>query len=285
MLEQIAKSMADTVKNAVKETEIRIRKEYDEKLSEIEARIEVMYGELKSLPAPKDGTSVTVEDVEPLISEAVQKAVEAIPAPKDGTSVTVEDVEPLIVSTVTDRLKMVLDNIPVPENGKDALDIEILPCIDVEKSYERGTYATHEGGLWRSYQRTNGLKGWECIVRGRAKTEIEYDGQRSVTVKIFESDGSVTEEKIHIPAILGKGVWSEGQYEKGDVVQLSGSSWQCMVEKTTQRPGTNSDDWLCAAKRGGTGESAYDTARKAGFKGSKSDWLESLGKKHAVKVD
>lgn len=64
----------------------------------------------------KDGTSVTVEDVTPLIDVAVAKAVAAIPVPengKDGTSITLEDVAPI----VSEAVRKAVSEIPAPEPG------------------------------------------------------------------------------------------------------------------------------------------------------------------------
>lgn len=104
------------------------------------------------MPKPQDGKSVTVEDIEPIIAEAVNKAVSEIPPAKDGKSVTVEDVLPLITEEISKKIA----EIPAPKDGKDgvdgkdALQIEIQPSIDFEKSYPRGTFAVHKGGVIRS---------------------------------------------------------------------------------------------------------------------------------------
>lgn len=169
-------------------------------------------------------------------------------------------------------------------DGKDAIQIEIIPFIDETKTYGRGCYATHNGGLWRSYENTFGMRGWECIVNGIKEHSIEFDGQRKAVIKTIYSNGVENNEEIKIPAIIHKGIWKEGSYDIGDWVQLSGCGWIC-VEPTDSRPSDENKAWVLSAKKGGTGASAYDIARKAGFVGSKEDWLESLGKKPVVKVN
>lgn len=79
--------------------------------------------------AGKDGSSVTVDDVAPMILSEVSKAVAAMPAPKDGepglagkdgetgadgSSVTVDDVAPLIVAEVQKAVAA----LPVPKDGE-----------------------------------------------------------------------------------------------------------------------------------------------------------------------
>jgi len=44
----------------------------------------------------QDGTSVTVEDVQPMVRNLVDAAASQIPVPKDGASISLDDVRPLI---------------------------------------------------------------------------------------------------------------------------------------------------------------------------------------------
>jgi hypothetical protein len=75
------------------------------------------------MPVPKDGRdgvdgkSVTLEEVAPLIEEAVSKIVVADGQKgEDGKSITVDDVKPMLEELVA------AIQIPVPENGKDGRD-------------------------------------------------------------------------------------------------------------------------------------------------------------------
>ncbi|MBF2850479.1 portal protein, partial [Escherichia coli] len=84
-----------------------------------------------------------------------KEAVSHIPVPRDG-----RDYDPDVLQ------KAVLDAVsalPAPQDGRDATALEILPAIDDQKSFPRGTYATHQGGLWRAYEKTHGMRGWECL--------------------------------------------------------------------------------------------------------------------------
>ncbi|EFT4822202.1 phage portal protein, partial [Escherichia coli] len=103
---------------------------------------------------------VTVDEVRPVLQAMVDDAVGAIPVPRDG-----RDYDPDVLQ------KAVLDAVsalPAPQDGRDATALEILPAIDDQKSFPRGTYATHQGGLWRAYEKTHGMRGWECLVDGVA---------------------------------------------------------------------------------------------------------------------
>ena len=160
----------------------------------------------------------------PDIGAMVMDAVNAIPAAKDG--------EP-------------------GADGKDALQIEILPGIDSEKSYMRGTFAHHSGGLWRSFQKTTGMNGWECLVDGVASVDITQDDERSFTITALQASGAKTEKTFSVPVMIYRDIFKEGeQYQPGDSVTWGGSVWYCH-EQTTDKPGEpGAKGWKLAVKRG-----------------------------------
>lgn len=276
MLNEIAKEIAETVKESVQAGIKEVSAKYEARIAELEKQLADQADALKGIIVPKeDDIKEIAKSLIPDTQAITEEISKSVSVPEDGKSVTLDDVKPLIEEAVAE----IKAAIPAPqkgekgEDGKDALEIEILPEIDEEKSYARGTYATHKGGLWRSYERTKGMRGWECIVAGQADIAIEYDGERKCVINIEKSNGESVVKEIHIPAILSKGMWREGKYEKGDTVVLSGSTWMCM-EDTEDRPSIESKAWIMAAKKGGTGKSAYDVAKEAGFEGTKLEWLE-----------
>src|SRR3954470_23736370 len=46
---------------------------------------------MAAMPPPKDGTSVTIDDVQPMVESLVIATLKEWPQPKDGTSVTLDD--------------------------------------------------------------------------------------------------------------------------------------------------------------------------------------------------
>ncbi|END7920649.1 phage portal protein, partial [Escherichia coli] len=91
-----------------------------------------------NIPVPADGKSITPDDVRPMLEQMVKEAVSHIPVPRDG-----RDYDPDVLQ------KAVLDAVralPAPQDGRDATALEIIPAIDDQKSFPRGTYATHQGG-------------------------------------------------------------------------------------------------------------------------------------------
>lgn len=195
---------------------------------------------------------------------AVKQALESLPKPKDGKSVSAEDLRPLVEEVVAASLPEPVDveklaedvaaKIPSPESGadgRDALAIEIEPFIDEKKSYPRGTYATHNGGLWRSHEKTYGMRGWECIVDGVSAVDIQQDNERSFSITLERASGALEVKSFDVPVTIYRDVFKAGtEYQPGDTVTWGGSMWHCN-EPTTDKPGeTGSKGWTLAVKKG-----------------------------------
>ncbi|HFS3287667.1 TPA: phage portal protein, partial [Escherichia coli] len=196
-----------------------------------------------NIPQPADGKSLTPDDVRPMLEQMVKEAVSHIPVPRDG-----RDYDPDVLQ------KAVLDAVsalPAPQDGRDATALEILPAIDDQKSFPRGTYATHQGGLWRAYEKTHGMRGWECLVDGVADIDVSMTGERSFSVVVRQSSGQRTEKTFSLPVMLYRGVFRAGEtYHPGDTVTWGGSLWHCN-SMTEDKPGeAHSSAWTLAAKRG-----------------------------------
>ncbi|HHQ9391988.1 phage gp6-like head-tail connector protein [Klebsiella pneumoniae] len=199
-----------------------------------------------ALPPAQDGKSVTPEDVRPLLQELVTAAVSEIPVPRDG-----KDYDPAVLKQAVDEAVAAL---PPAQDGRDALQLEIQPFIDEGKSYTRGSYATHNGGLWRAYEKTHGMRGWECIVDGVSDVDISMNGQRNFIVTVNRASGASEKKSFDIPTMVYRGVFKSGdEYLPGDTVTWGGSLWHC-DEQTQDKPGeTGSKGWTLAAKRGRDG--------------------------------
>ena len=223
-----------------------------------------------AIPTPKDGKDYDPALLKQAVDEAVSDAFRSIPVPQDGKSVTAEDMKPILEELVAAAMPVLPDvkallgeavaAIPPAEpgrdgeDGRDALALEILPSIDEGKSYPRGSYATHKGGLWRSYEKTHGMRGWECVVDGVAGVEIERSDQRCFTLTVNRTSGSSETKTFDVPVMIYKGVFKSGhEYRPGDTVTWGGSLWHC-DEQTQDKPGeTGSKGWTLATKRGRDG--------------------------------
>ncbi|MBM4749731.1 phage portal protein [Klebsiella pneumoniae] len=199
-----------------------------------------------ALPPAQDGRSVTPEDLRPLLQELVTAAVGEIPVPRDG-----KNYDPAMLKQAVDDAVAAL---PPAQDGRDALQLEIQPFIDEGKSYPRGSYATHNGGLWRAYEKTHGMRGWECIVDGVSDVDISMNGQRNFIVTVNRASGASEKKSFDIPAMVYRGVFKSGdEYLPGDTVTWGGSLWHC-DEQTQDKPGeAGSKGWTLAAKRGRDG--------------------------------
>lgn len=162
---------------------------------------------------------------------AVEKAVAALPKPADGINGK--------------------DGV----DGRDAIHLEVMPSIDPEKSYPRGMYAKHNGGLWRSFETTHGMRGWECVVEGIAAFEIVKDGERNIGLKMVTTTGKAKELSIDFNGMLFKGQFNQSKmYNVGDTVMYAGSLWHCNVKGTDQVPSDGGEAWSLCAKRGRDGK-------------------------------
>ncbi|EBP9658580.1 phage gp6-like head-tail connector protein [Salmonella enterica subsp. enterica] len=251
------------------------REEYEEKLTRLAKQVEeisnapdpdiesMVKAAIAHLPAP---TAPELPDIAAMVSDAVA----AIPVPKDGKSVTADDVQPMIQELVSSAIpefpdvkslvREAVTLLPPPEpgrdgeDGRDALSLEILPFIDEGKSYPRGSYATHNGGLWRAYEKTHGMRGWECLVDGVAGIDIQHSEQRTFTLTVNRTSGTSETKSFDVPVMIYQGVFKSGQeYLPGDTVTWGGSLWHC-DDRTQDKPGeAGSKGWTLAAKRGRDG--------------------------------
>ncbi|EPB1862929.1 phage gp6-like head-tail connector protein [Escherichia coli] len=265
--------MADDFQQALEKTASNLEKQLEElraSIPEVQSveipDVSKMVAEaVSAIELPK---APELPDVNQLVSEAVSDAVkqiaESIRIPEDGKSVTVDELRPLVEEVVKASIPEPIDvekltedvaaNIPVPEpgaDGKDALSIELEPFIDEQKCYPRGTYATHNGGLWRSHEKTHGMRGWECIVDGVSNVDIKQDNQRTFSITLQRASGAIEVKSFDIPVTIYRDVFKAGtEYQPGDTVTWGGSMWHCN-EPTTDKPGeTGSKGWTLAVKKG-----------------------------------
>lgn len=244
--DDVAPMLAEMVSKAV--AEIPVPK--DGKDADPATVAELVAKAVAEIPAPQDGRSVTVDDVVPLVAQEVAKAVGEIPRPKDGESVPADEVQRMVDEAVTKALSAV--SAPKDgEPGRDALQLELQPAIDLEKSYARGTYAKHAGGLWRAFESTKGLHGWECVVEGIADLRIEQ-ADREFKLVARTSSGEEVSKSIKVAALLDKGVFKMGtDYEAGDGVTWGGSYFIAQKDAPIGHPGEpGSNGWRLAVKRG-----------------------------------
>jgi integrin beta 3 len=149
------------------------------------------------------------------------------------------------------------------EPGRDALAVQILDAIEPQRSYARGTYACHEGGIVNSVRATDPLNaggaleqaGWRVVVRGldAADLAIEND-MRTLQIQLRYTGGATVTKTLQVPAMIYRGVWREGDaYAKGDTTTRGGSLWVLTADQQTGAPGGADTGWVLAAKKGTDG--------------------------------
>jgi hypothetical protein len=144
--------------------------------------------------------------------------------------------------------------------GRDALQVDILPAIDLAKSYPRGTFARHDGGIIRSFRDTIpgpdlAASGWEVVLAGISQLEFSQgtDG-RSFTLTARLTGGTAAESIFSIPVMIYRGIYQpERQYELGDTVTWGGSIWHRQTTGAGTTPGDNGD-WKLIVKEGRRGK-------------------------------
>jgi len=148
-------------------------------------------------------------------------------------------------------------------DGKDSTELEVLPSIDDDKSYPKGTWASYKGGLIKSTRTTSALigkslleAGWDVIVQGVHSVEVHPLAEGEFAVKTILTGGKDHITKFAVPVMVYKGIWKEGTYTKGNTVTTGGSLWHCNKD-TTDKPGT-SEAWQLCAKKGTDGRDGKD---------------------------
>lgn len=188
--------------------------------------------------------------------EAIAKLV-VLPEPIPGKDADPVDLQALARSAAE---LIHVPEVKQPEDGRDAIDLEILPAIDETKQYARGTYASHRGGLWKSYERTNGLRGWECIVDGIDAVSVTQDAVREFSVTLVKSSGAEVVQKFALPIQVYKGVYHDDEeYEANDTVTWGGSQWCSTKAANAEKPGTG-DGWILIVKAGRNGKDLRENA-------------------------
>ena len=275
MLETIAKQMADSVKEAVTKAVNDVSEKYDAEISALRKQIEDM-------PKPEKGDkgeSVTIEDVRPVIEEAIA-AIE-VPKGDKGDSVTLEDVKPLVdeavkgikipvpdISYLEKRIEDAISSIPEPEKG-DKGDSpspdEVAKAMEGhfakwQLDFERKADLILEKAIDRMPKAKDGVDGKNAVELEDFSIELDNDGR---TVKMLLKRGEdIIERCVKINAILDKGVFRDGEaYEKGDGVTFGGCFWISQKDAPEGRPG-NTDDWRMAVKRGRDGRESVKVERQ-----------------------
>lgn len=174
-------------------------------------------------PAPDLSGFATKDDL--------AEVVAAIPAPADLSDIATK------AELAEVKAAVAAIRIPAPVPGKDGRGIE-----DVKVNDDREVIVKFTDGETKNLGSFDGRHGL-----GFEDMHAEWDGERTLTLRWVR--GEQAEEKaIRLPVMIYRGVWREGEYERGDTVTWGGSLWVAL-EDTTDKPETGKA-WQLAAKRG-----------------------------------
>lgn len=256
---------------------------------------EKLFAEIPKPRDGQDGKSLTVDDVRQMFEaeqakwaleferraqDILQRAIDRMPLPVASMEVktanAAEAVHPdTIARMVMEEVRKAADAIPRArdgEPGRDAAQIDILPSIDDTKSYPRGVWASHDGGLIRSVRATDPVteslekSGWQVVVEGVSAIVISQgDDERTFSVACMLTSGTKTVCECRVPMPIERGVFREGDdYRKGDGVTFNGSFWFAQKDHPQGRPDSGSGDWRLAVKKGRDGKDAAPEPVKSG---------------------
>ncbi len=55
---------------------------------------------------------------------------------------------------------------------------------------------------WRAYEKTHGMRGWECLVDGVAGIDIQHSEQRSFTLTVNRTSGASETKSFDVPVMI-----------------------------------------------------------------------------------
>jgi integrin beta 3 len=192
----------------------------------------------------KDGTSVTMEQLAPVVADAVSKAVAGLPKP------------PHITGSVIDRdgvLNLMYSDGSSVKVGVVVGRDGVSPSLDQIRELVRSAAAE----LPRPKDGQDGKDGKDGRDGvGFEDIRLEQLDSRNARLVVTNSDGSKSKE--YPLTLLGqdyRGMYDEtAEYVRGDRVTLGGSEWHCNVPCKGIRPITDCEHWSLAVKRGRDGK-------------------------------
>ncbi|MDV3143288.1 MAG: hypothetical protein Q8761_02505, partial [Sweet potato little leaf phytoplasma] len=228
LAEEIAAIVREQIEGAsaalvAENVELRKRLEAIESAKPVEA---MLAEAIAALPAPQDGKSVTLNDVQPLIDDAVAAAVAQLPAPTNG-----KDADP---DAIVEAVAAAVAALPVPQDGKSVTVADVQPAIDdaVARAVAALPKAKDGIGLAGALIDRSGvlkmtLSDGAMVDLGRVDGEdgepglgfddmqVVYDGERSFALE-FARGNQVKSYTFALPMMIDRGVYRAGQaYQKG----------------------------------------------------------------------
>jgi hypothetical protein len=205
------------------------------------------------VPKANDGTSVTADDVRPLVDELVSKAVAALPAAENGKDADMD----VLKSHVAELVKGIQPAAPLPAPSVDEVATTFERRFsDLTLSWERQARDIFDKAADRMPKPKDGR---DALSLDDFDMVLGEDG-RTVTVKM-QAGETVIEKSVKIAAVIDRDIFKSGApYEKGDGVSYGGSFWIAKCDNPQGVPGSGVTDWRCAVKKGRDGKDLRENA-------------------------
>lgn len=204
------------------------------------------------VPKANDGTSVTADDVRPLVDELVSKAVAALPAAENGKDADMD----VLKSHVAELVKGIQPAAPLPAPSVDEVAATFERRFsDLTLSWERQARDTFDKAADRMPKPKDGQ---DALSLENFDMVLGEDG-RTVTIKM-QAGETVIEKSVKIASVIDRGTFKPGIYEKGDGVSYGGSFWIAKCDNPQGVPGSGETDWRCGVKKGRDGKDLRDNA-------------------------
>lgn len=225
----------------------------------------------------KDGTSITLDDIAPLI----EGAVKSLPVPADGKDgapgADGKDAPPITAEQLVEALKSMPDildmavksylaaNPPAAgKDGRDGRDADPVSDEQIAKSVASHLALNPPAAGRDGRDGLAGIKGADGINGkdgangldglGFDDLTVEDDGDGTATLK-FTRGEVVKAFPIRLPRIVDKGVYrAENEYVKGDGVTWGGSFFIAQCDTPEGKPEDGNKSWRLSVKRGRDGK-------------------------------
>jgi len=243
-----------------------IRRYVAESVSGVSAQIESLERRIDALPAvDKEAISGRIDDLHNKIDEQADKIKGDLRSELFEWALDFKSEHEKKIKDLFEGLNAWMDTVPIFKKDEvidelnahiDGLDFSV-PDDVLEKIFER------QSAVWQlEYERRFSAFLEHAISRIPTPDDVRaLDG---MTVEM-QPDGRTLEldfglygrRTVKMPNLVYRGIWKDGQYERGDAVTWAGSLW--IAERDTDsKPGANDSGWRMAVKKGRAGEDGSD---------------------------
>jgi len=210
--------------------------------------------------------------------DSICKALGDLRQPKDGKSVTLEDVRPMLADAVkgmqdeaAQKLDAAIKALPVPKDGRDGADgkdgqagekgADGAGIADLLTDRDGALVATFTDGRMKNLGVIVGKDGRDGVDGkdgadglGLDAFELEYlSDTHEICVKATCA-GRVKELRYPAGGIHGKGYWREGVKAAANEAWTHDGCMWIATKATAAKPEVSSPDWFLAARKGRDGE-------------------------------